>query len=87
MKDPKFCISYLMQLLFLFESFFKPVSTLQKKYFAIQEAEVPTKKRVNRSAKLSSAWKEFTEFLRGSKRVATKQSSRRPSSTFYSAKI
>ncbi len=41
MKDPKFCISYLLQLLFVLESLFKPVSLTQKKCFVLQESEVP----------------------------------------------
>jgi hypothetical protein len=40
MKDPKFCVSFLLQLLVVFQNFLKPVSTAQKRYFVLQESEV-----------------------------------------------
>ena len=42
MEDPKFCISFMLQLMFLFESFKKPVSAGQKQTFVIGESEKRT---------------------------------------------
>jgi hypothetical protein len=38
-QDPKFCVSLMLQLLFLFESFKKPVSVVQKRTFTIGDSE------------------------------------------------
>ena len=45
-QDPKFCISFMLQLLVLFESFAKPVSQVQKKYFMLGDAEKRTIEQV-----------------------------------------
>jgi len=47
-QDPKFCVTLMLQLLFLFESLKKPVSIVQKKTFTIGDSE---KRTIDQTAK------------------------------------
>lgn len=42
MQDPKFCVSFMLQLIFLLESFKKPVSAMQKRSFNVGDGQKRT---------------------------------------------